>query len=51
MRVPAAPEPAPYTEFLTYGFDDRRLQSAVAILQWETQRVAPTIDVANSLQS
>jgi hypothetical protein len=49
-RVAATPEPAPYTEFLTYGFDDRRLESAVAFLQWEKQRVALKIDVPDSLQ-
>jgi hypothetical protein len=49
-RVTATPEPAPYTEFLTYGFDDRRLESAVAFLQWEKQRVAFKIDVPDSLQ-
>jgi len=50
VRVAATPEPAPYSEFLTYGFDDRRLASAVAFLQWEKQRVAFRIDVPNSLQ-
>jgi len=50
VRVPATPEPAQYTEFLTYGFEDRRLQSTVAVLQWEKQRVALKIDVPNSLQ-
>jgi len=50
VRVAAAPEKAPYTEFLTYGFDDRRLESAVAFLQWENERVALKIDVPNSLQ-
>jgi len=50
VRVTATPETAPYTEFLTYGFDDRRLESAVAFLQWEKQRVAFKIDVPNSLQ-
>src|SRR4051794_30483670 len=50
VRVSAAPEAAPYTEFLTYGFDDRRLESATAFLQWEKQRVALKIDVPNSLQ-
>jgi DUF2911 family protein len=50
VRVAATPEVAPYTEFLTYGFDDRRLQSAVAFLQWEKQRIALTIAVPNSLQ-
>jgi len=50
LRLDADPEPAPYTEFLTYGFDNRRLDSAVAFLQWEKQRVAFAIDVPNSLQ-
>ena len=50
IRIAATPEPAPYTEFLTYGFDDRRLESTVAFLQWEKQRVAFKIDVPNSLQ-
>src|SRR3954452_11810844 len=50
VRVTASPEPAPYTEFLTYGFDERRLDSAVAFLQWEKQRAAFTINVPNSVQ-
>jgi tetratricopeptide (TPR) repeat protein len=50
VHVSATPEPAAYTEFLTYGFDGRRLESAVAYLQWEKQRVAFTIDVPNALQ-
>jgi tetratricopeptide (TPR) repeat protein len=50
VRVTTTPETAPYTEYLTYGFDDRRLESAVAFLQWEKQRVAFKIDVPNSLQ-
>jgi hypothetical protein len=50
VRVPATPQPAAYTEFLTYGFDERRLDSAVAFLQWEKQRAAFTIEVPNSLQ-
>jgi DUF2911 family protein len=50
VRVAATPDAAPYTEFLTYGFDDRRLESAVAFLQWEKQRVALKIEVPNSLQ-
>ncbi|HEY7293173.1 MAG TPA: DUF2911 domain-containing protein [Vicinamibacterales bacterium] len=49
-RVAATPEPTPYTEFLTYSFEDRRLQSTVAFLQWEKQRVALKIEVPNALQ-
>src|SRR3954468_5669848 len=50
VRVAAESQPAPYTEFLTYGFDERRLDKAMAFLQWETRRGAFTIDVPNSLQ-
>jgi tetratricopeptide (TPR) repeat protein len=47
LRVTATPQSAPYTEFLTYGFDDRRPASATAFLQWENKRVPLTIDVPN----
>jgi tetratricopeptide (TPR) repeat protein len=47
LRVPATPEEAPATEFLTYGFDERRPDSAVAYLQWEKKRVPLKIDVPN----
>src|SRR5262245_65247 len=50
VRVPATPEAAPYTEFLTYSFENRRLQSAIAVLQWEKQRIALEIAVPNSMQ-
>jgi len=50
LRVPATPETAPYTEFLTYGFDERRPDSAVASLQWEKKRVAFKIDIPNVKQ-
>jgi len=50
LRVSADPQPAAYTEFLTYSFDERRLDSAVAFLQWENERVALKIDVPNSLR-
>ncbi len=50
LRIDAAPAEAPYMEFLTYGFDDRRPDSASAYLQWEKQRVAFKIDVADSVQ-
>jgi hypothetical protein len=44
-RVAASPREAPYTEFLTYGFDERRPDSAVAFLQWEKKKVPLKIDV------
>jgi len=50
LRVDADPQTAPYTEFLSYGFDERRLTSAVAFLQWENKRIALKIDVPNSME-
>jgi tetratricopeptide (TPR) repeat protein len=47
LRVPATPEDAPFTEFLTYGFDDRRPASAVAYLQWEKKRIPLKIEVSD----
>lgn len=45
LRVSATPQDAPFTEFLTYGFDDRLPGSAVAFLQWEKKRITFKIDV------
>jgi hypothetical protein len=50
LRVEAKPQAAPYTEFLSYGFDERKLDSASAYLQWENQRVGFKIDVPNAVQ-
>lgn len=47
LRTPATPTDAPFTEFLTYGFDDRLPASAVAFLQWENKRVPFKIEVPN----
>ena len=47
LRVAATPQSAPFTEFLTYSFDDRLPNSAVAFLQWENKRIAFKIDVPN----
>jgi hypothetical protein len=47
LRVQATPQDAPYTEFLTFGFDERRADSAVAFLQWEKKRVSFKVDVPN----
>ena len=35
LRVPVQPQTAPFTEFLTYGFDARRPDSTTAFLQWK----------------
>jgi tetratricopeptide (TPR) repeat protein len=50
LRVEATPEDAPYTEWLTYGFDDRQLTSANAYLQWENKRIGFKIEVPNGVQ-
>jgi hypothetical protein len=47
LRVATTPQDAPFTEFLTYGFDDRRPDSAVAYLQWEKKRIPFKIEVSN----
>ena len=47
LRVPASPKDAPFTEYLTYGFEDRLPASAVAFLQWENKRVPFKIEVPN----
>jgi tetratricopeptide (TPR) repeat protein len=41
------PTDAPFTEFLTYGFDERLPSSAVAYLQWENKRIPLKIEVPN----
>ena len=45
LRVPSEPSDAPFTEYLTYGFDDRKEESAIAYLQWEKKRVGLKIEV------
>jgi len=47
LRVPTTPVDAEYTEWLTYGFDDRLPSSAVAFLQWENKRIPFKIEVPN----
>jgi hypothetical protein len=47
LRVPAAAVDNPFTEFLTYGFDERRTDSAVAYLAWEHKRIPLKIEVPN----
>ncbi len=51
LRVQTVPADAPYTEYLTYGFDERETASATAFLQWENKRISFKIEVpdANSL--
>jgi Protein of unknown function (DUF2911) len=47
LRVAVQPADAPYTEFMTFGFDERHPSSAVAYLQWEKKRVAFKIEAPN----
>src|SRR6202040_2398141 len=47
LRVPVDPIEAPYTEFMTFGFDERRPASTVAYLQWEKKRIPLKIEVPN----
>ena len=47
LRVDANPQDAPFTEFLTFGFDDRLPNAATAFVQWENKRVPFKIEVPN----
>ncbi|HET8924927.1 MAG TPA: DUF2911 domain-containing protein [Candidatus Acidoferrum sp.] len=47
LRVAVNPVDAPYTEFMTFGFDGRRPASTTAYLQWDKKRVAFKIEVPN----
>ena len=47
LRLAVVPHDAPFTEFLTYGFDERLPDSATAYLQWENKRVPFKIEVPN----
>lgn len=47
LRVPVTAQDVPFTEFLSYGFDERHPDSAVAFLQWEKKRVPFKIEVPN----
>ncbi len=45
LRVTTKPEKAPYREWLTYEFIDRKPDQAIAALEWEELRVPFTIAV------
>ena len=47
LRVSVKPMDAPFTEYLTFGFDERLPDSATAYVQWENKRVPLKIDVPN----
>jgi hypothetical protein len=50
LRVEATKEDCAYTEWLTYGFDDRQATSANAYLQWENKRISFKVEVPNAKQ-
>jgi tetratricopeptide (TPR) repeat protein len=50
LRVEATPVDCAYTEWLTYGFDDRQALSTNAYLQWENKRIGFKIEVPNATQ-
>ncbi len=47
LRVDATPEKGAYTEWLTYGFENRQPTSCTAYLQWEEKKLPFTIEVPN----
>jgi tetratricopeptide (TPR) repeat protein len=47
LRTATTPVDASYTEWLTYGFEERLPASAVAYLQWENKKVPLKIEVPN----
>lgn len=47
LRVEATPMEHAFTEYLTYGFDNRTGSSSEAFLSWENKRLAWKIEVAN----
>jgi hypothetical protein len=47
IRAPVQPKDAPFTEFMTFGFDERLPSSAVTFLQWEDKRIPMKIEVPN----
>ena len=47
LRVSTTPSDASYTEWLTYGFEDREANSAVVYLQWENKHIPFKVEVPN----
>jgi tetratricopeptide (TPR) repeat protein len=47
LRTQTTATDAPYTEYLTFGFDNREANTATAYLQWESKKVPLKIDVPN----
>ena len=47
VRAPSTPTESTYTEWLTYGFEDRESNATTAFLQWENKHVPLKIEVPN----
>ena len=47
LRVSTTPEDAPFTEFMTFGFENRLPDSATAYVQWENKRIPFKIAIPN----
>jgi len=47
LRVDVTPKDVSFTEYLTYGFDDRLPNSATAFVQWENKRIPFKIEVSD----
>ncbi|UZR93800.1 DUF2911 domain-containing protein [Chondrinema litorale] len=45
LRIKAKVAEAPFTEYLTYGFDNRELDACTAYLQWENKKASFDISV------
>lgn len=50
LRVESTPQDCAYTEWLTFGFDDRQLLSSQAYLQWENKRIGFNVEVPQGMQ-
>ncbi len=48
LRVEATPVDVAYTEYLSYGFDEKKATSTHAYIQWENKRAGFTIEVPNA---
>jgi hypothetical protein len=48
LRIPTQLQEAPYTEWLTFTFEDRQPNTATVVLQWENKKVPLKIDVPNA---
>jgi hypothetical protein len=48
VRIAATPKDCEHTEWLTYTFEERLLESATVFLQWEKKKVGFKIEVPNA---